>query len=187
VPAYIQICLPPPDVPAGTPGRATFGAKLYSAELSLLGVFRLVPEGVWIGYSTPYTPLVGTPNPAGTVASPAAVGTTGAVSLRAKISGKGATLSGVVTQGGQPRAGAAVTLVGGAKASTLKRLGRVTTTTDGRFTFKAKTGTFFSVSATAASGPAPAVCSQLQLETVPCVNPTINGFTAQSRVVRKRR
>src|SRR6476620_1362937 len=32
--AYIQICLPPPDVPAGTPGRATFGAKVYSAELA---------------------------------------------------------------------------------------------------------------------------------------------------------
>ena len=28
----IQVCLPPPDVPAGTPGRATFGAKLVDAE-----------------------------------------------------------------------------------------------------------------------------------------------------------
>ncbi len=38
-PAYIQVCLPPPDIPAGTPGRATFGAKLYSAELTINGVF----------------------------------------------------------------------------------------------------------------------------------------------------
>src|SRR6266516_2369151 len=34
-PASIQVCLPPPDVPSGTPGRAVFGAKLYSARLTV--------------------------------------------------------------------------------------------------------------------------------------------------------
>ena len=47
-PAYIQICLPPPDVPAGTPGRATFGAKVYSAELAVNGVFSAATSGAWI-------------------------------------------------------------------------------------------------------------------------------------------
>jgi hypothetical protein len=51
-PAYIQVCLPPPDVPVGTPGRATFGAKLYSAELSIAGVFGAVPVGAWVSFWT---------------------------------------------------------------------------------------------------------------------------------------
>ena len=69
-PAYIQICLPPPDVPAGTPGRATFGAKLYSAELTINGVFSAVAAGAWISFWTPYTPGVGTAERGRTVASP---------------------------------------------------------------------------------------------------------------------
>ena len=47
-PAFIAICLPPPDVPVGTPGRATFGAKVYSAELTINGVFSTVATGAWI-------------------------------------------------------------------------------------------------------------------------------------------
>jgi hypothetical protein len=39
----IQICLPPPDVPAGTPGRAALGAKVVSATLNLTDVFSAAP------------------------------------------------------------------------------------------------------------------------------------------------
>ena len=188
-PAYLQICLGPPDVPIGTPGRANFGAKLYSAELAINGVFGAVPAGAWVAFWTPFNPGVGTVNMAATVASPAAIAP-GAVSLTAKRTGAaGATLSGAVTQSAQPRGGATVTIFGGVKATGLKRIGRAKVAANGRFTFKARTGTFFRANAVAAPGASTPVCSQLTaaLAPIPCVNPTINGFTAQSKVVRKRK
>ena len=185
-PAYIQVCLPPPDVPVGTPGRATFGAKLYSAELTINGVFSATP-GAWIAFWTPYTPNVGAVNVAGTVASPASV-SGGAVTAAARRAAKGAVVTGRATQGGQPRAGATVAIFGAARATGLKRLGRVRTAANGSFRFRARTGTFFRANVTAAPAAAPAVCTALTaaIAPVPCVNPTTNGFTAQSRVVRKR-
>lgn len=65
----LVVCLPPPDVPVGTPGRATFGAKLLSATFSA-SAFTNPPaagEYRWRSVWTPYTPNVGKPNPAGTV------------------------------------------------------------------------------------------------------------------------
>jgi hypothetical protein len=61
-------------------------------------------------------------------------------------------------------------------------------TASGTFTFRARTGTFFRARAVAAPGAAAPLCDQLRslISTVPCVNPTVNGFDVQSRVVRKR-
>jgi hypothetical protein len=187
-PAFIAICLPPPDVPVGTPGRATFGAKVYSAELTINGVFSRVATGAWISSWVPYNPGVGTANIAGAVVAPAAIAP-GAVTLAAKNSGKGATIIGRVTQAGQARSGATVTISGGAKASRLKTLGRAKVAANGAFAFKAKTGTFFRARAVAAPGAAAQVCDQLRplISTVPCVNPTVNGFDAQSKVARKKK
>jgi len=186
-PAYIQVCLGPPDVPPGTPGRTTFGAKLYSAELAIGGVFSAVPVGAWVSFWTPYNPGVGTVNAAGTVAAPAAIAP-GAVTAAAKTSGKGAVVSGRVTQAGQPRGGAAVSIFGGAKKTGLKRLGRVQVRANGTYSFKAKTGTFFRANAVAASASAGPLCTALAaaLAPIPCVNPTTNGFTVQSKVVKKK-
>jgi hypothetical protein len=190
-PAYIQICLPPPDVPSGTPGRATFGAKVYSATLGVTGVFSPVPTGAWVAFWTPYTPGAGTVNVAGTVASPAAVAS-GAVRLAARSVGshlRGAAVSGQVTQAGQPRAGATVTLFAGAKANRLKKVARKTVNTTGSFGFVVKSGTFFRATVVAASGPAAPLCTALAaaLAPIPCVNPTTNGFIAQSKTIKKRR
>jgi len=185
-PAFMAVCLAPPDTPPGSPGRAVFGAKLYSAELTINGVFSPVPLGAWVSFWTPYNPGVGTVNAAGTVASPAAIAP-GAVTLAARRAGAGARLSGRVTQAGQPRGGATVTIFGGPRAAGLKRLGRVRVAANGAFTFRAKTGTFFRAQAVASPGAAAPLCTQLGPALgVPCVNPTVNGFTAQSRVVRKR-
>ena len=65
----IQACLPPPDVPAGTPGRATFGFKLTKVDFKVNGVFSTAGTGQprWRVLATPYTPLRGTPNAAGSV------------------------------------------------------------------------------------------------------------------------
>jgi hypothetical protein len=186
-PAYIQVCLPPPDVPAGTPGRATFGAKLYSAELAINGVFSRVPLGAWVSFWTPYTPNIGQVNVAGTVASPAAIAP-GAVTLAARRRGRGATVSGRVTQAGQARGGATVTIFGGARANRLNRLGRVRARANGAYSFRARSGTFFRATAVATPATAAPLCTALAaaLAPVPCVNPTTNGFTVQSRAIRKR-
>lgn len=65
----LVVCLPPPDVPAGTPGRATFGAKLLSATFDLQTLTNPAATGEyrWRSTFTPYTPNTGRPNPAGTV------------------------------------------------------------------------------------------------------------------------
>ena len=186
-PAFIGICLPPPDVPVGTPGRATFGAKVYSAELAINGVFSRVATGAWISRWVPYTPGAGTPNPAGSVVSPAAVAP-GAVSISAKRSGKGAVVSGTVTQAGQPRGGATVTVLGGSAKSKLTTRKRVRVGANGKFATKFAVGTFFRADAVATGAAAAPLCTQLQplIGATPCVNPTVNGFAVKSKVVRKK-
>jgi hypothetical protein len=150
-------------------------------------VFSPVAVGAFVAILTPWTPGTGTVNAAGTVATPAAIAP-GAVSLSAKRSGLGAVLTGRVTQAGQARGGATVTIFGSAKKTGLKSLGRARVTASGAFTFRARTGTFFRARAVAASAAAAPLCTQLgpAFAPVPCVNPTVNGFTAQSKVVRKK-
>ncbi len=65
----IQACLPPPDVPTGTPGRATFGFKLTQVDFKVNGVFTSAGTGQprWRTLATPYTPNTGRPNAAGSV------------------------------------------------------------------------------------------------------------------------
>ena len=65
----LVVCLPPPDVPTGTPGRATFGAKLLSATFTSSAITQPSAAGDyrWTSLWTPYTPTKGTPNAAGSV------------------------------------------------------------------------------------------------------------------------
>src|SRR6476661_3585549 len=65
----LVVCLPPPDVPAGTPGRAQFGAKLLSASFSVSAITQPTATGDyrWTSLWTPYVPTAGRPNPAGSV------------------------------------------------------------------------------------------------------------------------
>ncbi len=65
----LVVCLPPPDVPAGTPGRATFGAKLLSATFTSSAITQPVATGDfrWTSLWTPYNPGKGTPNAAASV------------------------------------------------------------------------------------------------------------------------
>jgi hypothetical protein len=72
VPGYateLVVCLPPPDVPPGTPGRATFGAKLLSATFTSSAITQPSTAGDfrWTSLWTPYNPGKGTVNPAGSV------------------------------------------------------------------------------------------------------------------------
>ena len=67
--ASIQACLPPPDVPVGTPGRATFGFKLTKVDFKVNNIYSSpgTQEARWRVLATPYNPGQGTPNAAGTV------------------------------------------------------------------------------------------------------------------------
>jgi hypothetical protein len=66
--AKLVVCLPPPDVPAGTPGRSAFGAKLLSATFTSSALAEPAAGDLrWTSLWTPYTPRKGTANPAGTV------------------------------------------------------------------------------------------------------------------------
>jgi hypothetical protein len=185
-PAYIQVCLRPPDVPPGTPGRQPLGAKVYRVDATINGVFGTVQSGAWIALWTPYNPGVGTVNAAATIASPAVLAP-GAVSLTARKAGRGATLAGRVTQAGAGRS-ATVTIVGGSASGKLKSLGRARVAANGAFTFRARAGTFFRATALAAAGASTAACSQVgpAVAPIPCVNGTVNGFRAQSKVVKKK-
>ena len=189
-PAYVQVCLPPPDVPVGTPGRATFGAKLYAAQLNINGVFSSTAVGTWVAVWTPYTPGVGQVNVAGTIASPTtfAAGRVTAAARRSGPRGRGATVTGRVVQGEFVRVGATVIIFGGNRAGRVQRLGRVRTNSSGNYRFRARTGTFFRANVTASPAIAPPLCTELApaLAPVRCVNPSLNGFAAQSRVIRKR-
>jgi hypothetical protein len=67
--AKLLVCLPPPDVPPGTPGRAQFGAKLLSATFTSSAITQPTSAGDyrWTSVFTPYNPGIGTVNAAGTV------------------------------------------------------------------------------------------------------------------------
>ena len=186
-PAFIAACFTSPYLTPAQ-GGLTGQPQLVNAEFGIQGVFSRVAAGAFVATITPWIVGTGVPNLAGTVATPAAL-TPGAVTAAARRSGVGAIVTGRVTQSGQARGGATVTIFGGPRAGSLRRLGRVNVTASGAFTFRARTGTFFRANAVAASAAAPPLCAQLgpALAPIPCVNPTINGFTAQSRVVRKRK
>lgn len=188
-PTYIQTCLASPYIPPAQGGGAG-GAQLVNAEFSIQGVFSPVTTGAFVAIWVPWTPGTGTVNPAGTIATPASVAP-GAVTAAAKIRGGGATVTGRVTQAGQPRGGATVTIVGGARKTGLKRLGRVQVGSAGTFTFRTRTGTYFRANAVAASAAAAPLCTALGAALTPlgirCANPTVNGFTAQSKVVKKKK
>jgi hypothetical protein len=185
-PLKIVFCLAPPDLPP--PVGATFGAKFLSAELTLRGVVTPPAAGVWIAIWTPWQAGNGQINAAGTVASPA-VTAPGALAVTAKRRAARVTVSGTVSQGGQPVGRAAVKLVRGKTAGKLSAFKTVRTNAQGKFTVTAPAvaGTFFRGSTALAARANAAVCGTLASALpVPCVNGTISGFAATSRVVRAR-
>jgi hypothetical protein len=132
----LVVCLPPPDVPAGTPGRATFGAKLLSATFTSSAITQPSTSGDfrWTSLWTPYNPGKGTVNKAGSVEVqsirhlPTAVNlkvTKKKVTTTKKVKGKKrkivttrVTFSTTATENGQPAASATITTTVGGKKTT---------------------------------------------------------------------
>ena len=94
-----------------------------------------------------------------------------------------------MTQDGQPRGGATVTVIGGSGEAGSRLGKRVKVSANGKFAVKFR-GRERSSAPTQSrrARSAPAVCAKLQplLGGIPCVNPTVSGFVAKSKVVKKK-
>jgi hypothetical protein len=180
--SQLVFCLPPPDLPVDK-GGATFGAKFLSADLTLNGVFGPVTQGAWVGLWTPWQAGNGQVNAAGTVVSPALIAP-GAVTLVGIRAGQNVGLTGKVTQGGTGFATAVQIWAATGKAA-FRPWRVVRSKADGSFAVRVpKTAkqTSFQARVTAPGRAVPAVCAQFAAVGVPCVNSTVNGFTARSKV-----
>jgi hypothetical protein len=193
--ASIQACLPPPDVPVGTPGRATFGFKLTSAVFTVNNVFTSAGTGElrWRLLATPYTPNTGSVNAAGTVEAqslvtfPRTVTLRKPVRLKAKKGTAAYRLSGTLAlpTGGTPT----VRLFRGRSASalgsaiTLRRSGTTFAGTIAiRQTTRAQTW-FFQARATVPTTDLGATACQATFG-VTCLSATRAGYTARSGTLR---
>jgi hypothetical protein len=183
----INICLPPPDIPVDK-GGATFGAKFLSADMTFNGVFSPVTQGAWVGFWTPYQAGNGQLNAAGTVASPAVIAP-GSVTLAGKKVKGRVALTGRLTQGGTPVVDRVQIWAAVGKAA-FRPLRQVTASPTGTFALVLPKGTkqtSFQARAVVTGRTAPALCTALfSTLPVPCVNATVNGFTAKSKAVTVR-
>ncbi|HEV7134741.1 MAG TPA: hypothetical protein VGN27_13520 [Gaiellaceae bacterium] len=141
----LVICLPPPDVPAGTPGRAAFGAQLLDAQFTVNGIFSTPSGGGlvrWESLFTPYNPGKGTPNAAGTWESRAFVPLPVSLSLKASYTKKNRNYSvgGKLSEGGLPVSGVTVSVLSGSSPTKLVAGRTGTTTSAGAWSAKGKFG-----------------------------------------------
>jgi hypothetical protein len=185
-PAKLIVCLGPPDVPAGTAGRAVFGAKLTEATLALDGVFGPAPLAPWVAMWTPYQAGNGQANAAGTVASPAVVASS-ALTIGRVVRGARTTIAGRATQAQQGLAGASVQIFAGKTRAALKRIKTVKANATGAYAFTTRNaGPFFRSKVVLPVRSAPQLCQQLAAQLpVPCVNSQVSGVDQTSRIVRR--
>jgi hypothetical protein len=190
------ICLPPWDVPVGTPGRAFEGAQLLDAKFTVNNIFTAPTSGLsaWHTLFTPYTPGMGTPNLAGTFEARALAGAS-SLSLKAtkKKKKKGVyAASGSLTEGGLPVAGMSVALLRGSSATKLAQAGKATTGASGAWSTSGKlTGkkpVYFKATATAAERDATSTgcATPLPATVAPggCVSATLAAWTVSSPVAK---
>jgi hypothetical protein len=191
------ICLPPPDVPQGTPGRSAFGAQVLDAKFTVNGIFKTpatAGAARWESLFTPYNPGQGSVNAVGTFEAralvPLPVNLALGVSYTKKT--KAYTLKGKLTEGGTPDPSFAVSVLRGSTATALAKVASVTTKTDGSWSssgkLKAKKVTYFKATATASERDftAQGCVSPLPATVAPagCASATLPPWTATSAVVR---
>jgi hypothetical protein len=194
----LKICLAPPDVPVGTPGRAAFGAQLLDAKFTVNGIFKTPSTGGLIRWETLFTPYnkgKGTVNAAGTFEARSLVGLPVTLGLTVKYTKKTKkyVASGKLTEGGQAVAGATVNLLRGPSAVNPKKVGTSSTTATGAWSVAGrlagkKTPFFFKATATVDERDATATGCQnpLPATSAPggCVSATLPPWSATSVVVR---
>jgi len=192
----LQLCLGSPYLPAGTPGRATFGIKLVEATLNLTGVLTnptAAGPALWSAFLTPWLVGTGAVNTAGTIEIRSAVLLPVTLKLKGSYNKKkgAAVLAGSLAIGGLADiSGIAPFLFSGPKPTKLKASGRTSKTTkSGAFavTKKIRKTTYYAVAlATGAGDDTAEVCagSGTFIPGVPCVSGTIGGFVVASNIVR---
>ena len=192
----LRICLPPWDVPAGSPGRAAFGAQLVDAQLVLNNVFTsptTAGTGVWSMIITPYTPGVGTPNPAETWEARAFVPLPVVLTIKATFVKKTKTwkLTGTLTEGGKPVPRWTIRIARGGSSTSLPTQSSTKTTLAGAWStaghLKPAKTTYFQARATAQERDyTQAGCANPDTTFVPagCKSATLPPWTVTSVVVR---
>jgi len=195
--AQLVICLPPPDVPAGTPGRATLGAKLITAEFTTSAITNPAAAGEyrWRATATPYTPGVGTPNAAATVEVQSLVRLPSQVTLRARVRNAPKRGFSLVTLTGTAPTGATVDLLSGGTAAKVKRFrslaggGAITTSLTVKQGTKASSLFLLARARTTDQDLGSAGCTAtfvppLSPFPIPCLAATVGGVTVSSPVVK---
>jgi hypothetical protein len=192
----LSICLPPPDVPIGTPGRSANGAQVLDAKFTVNGIFKTPGTSAayrWESLFTPYNPGKGTVNPAGTFETRSLVQLPVGMTLSSTYNKKKGTylLKGKLAEGGIGIASARVDIFRSASKATLPRLGSTATKSNGSFTaagkVKKKKTTYFKASSSAGERDFPQGCANPLPPTVApagCVSATLSPFTAASAVIR---
>jgi hypothetical protein len=193
----VKICLPPPDVPVGTPGRAFQGAQLLEAKFTVNGIFTTPTSGglvKWETLFTPYNPGQGTPNLAGTFETRAFVPLPIILGIHASYKKTTATwqLNGRLTEGGLALpTGTSVVVYKGLSAKTLKKATTTKVKADGNWSvagkLKPKKTTFFQISAAAVERDYTAQgCTNPVTALAPagCVAATLSPWSTKSAVVR---
>jgi hypothetical protein len=177
----ITICLPPPDVPVGTPGRASLGAKLVSATLNITDIFSAAPQWyLWHARVTPYSPGTGKPNAAGTVEVQSVDRTPQTLTLKAKVRKAGkVTVSGRLVAGGRGVSGAPLTILSGKRS-----VGKATTKAGGYFSAVVNATRAARLSASTTVAPRKAASCTAYFAPAPCVGSWVAGFTATSATVK---
>jgi hypothetical protein len=183
--ATIQACLPPPDVPQGTPGRSPFGINVFDARLTFRKVFPAATgEFLWRMVGTPFVPGTGTPNLSAAVESQSPQRIPPSIRFVATgIKGKArARVSGTVTEGGKPVAGAIVKII----CETV--LATVRTDRSGHFRATVGVATPKDVLYATAVEPrrnlgATACVPTFASAGIPCISAIVSGFTVTSRKV----
>ncbi len=191
----VTFCGQPDDLPAGTPGRAPFGIKLVDAVLTLnAGVYTNPTTAgpyLWTSIWTPFNPLVGTANVAGTVSAISLTPLPVLLSLKGTYSKatKSAVLAGRISIAGQFLAGVKLPLFAGPKRTGLKRSGSTNATkATGAFTAiqRMVRTTFYQVRFAIPAVETPELCAGLPPPpALPrCVSSTVGGFTVLSNILR---
>jgi hypothetical protein len=187
----LVVCLPPADVPQGTPGRSPNGAQLLEATFTLTNVLTVPADpGVWKAFTTPWTPGVPVPNIAGTVETRAVV-SSGDLTIGARVtSRKKRTLriTGKLSQGGAGVAGTQVRLIlnGAASRFTARTAGSGAYSLVLRKTGRKSTTTFQARATVAERDVTSTACASPSQPPIPCVSATASGFTAVSKKVKIR-
>ena len=196
----ITICLPPPDVPVGTPGRAFQGAQVLDAQMTLNGIFTTPTGGgliKWEALFTPYNPGKGTPNPAGTFEARAFVPLPIILGLHVAYKAKTNTwqLNGRLTEGGlalQP--GQLVIIYKGTSSKSLVKVATTKVKANGNWStaghLKPKKTSYFQISSSTAERDYTAQgCTNPLTSVAPggCVKATLSQWSARSAVLRLKR